>query len=58
MAFGGDLSRTTDNVIIDIWSEVRLQEFAEKAAQEKANLIRKRLGDQHLQGSYKYHALV
>ena len=35
------------------WSLARLQQFAEKAADEKASLIRKRLGDQALQVSCK-----
>ena len=35
------------------WPLVRLQQFAEKAAEEKASLIRKRRGDQALQVSCK-----
>jgi len=35
------------------WPLVRLEQFAEKAAEEKASFIRKRLGDQALQVSCK-----
>lgn len=58
MASGGELGRSTGTAVVDTWSQARLQEFADKAAQEKAYLIRKRLGDQHIQVSCKYHALV
>ena len=58
MASGVELGRSTDTAVVDTWSHGRLQEFADKAAQEKAYLIRKRFGDQHLQVSCKYHALV
>ena len=40
------------------WALVRLQQFAEKAAEEKASLIRKRLGDQALQVSCKCPVLM
>ena len=58
MASGEELGCATGTAVADAWSQVRLQDFADKAAQEKANLIRRRLGDQDVQVSCKYHALV
>ena len=58
MASGGELGCSTDTAVVDTLSQARLQEFADKAVQEKAYSIRKRLGDQHLQVSCKYNALV
>ena len=58
MAFGEELGRKTGTVVAEAWSQVRLQEFADKAVEEKANLIRKRLGDRDLHVSCRYHALV
>ena len=40
------------------WPLVRLQQFAEKAAEEKASFIQKRLGDQALQVSCKCPVLL
>ena len=58
MASDGELGRTTDTVVFNVLSQVRLQEFADKVVQAKVNVIRKRCGDQHLQVSCKYHVLV
>jgi hypothetical protein len=58
MASGEELGCAAGTAVADAWSQVKLQEFADKAVQEKANLIRRRLGDQDVQVSCKYHALV
>ena len=58
MASGDELGRKAGTAVAEAWSQVRLQEFADEAAKEKANLIRKRIGDRDLQVSCKYHALV
>ena len=58
MESGEELGRKTDTAVADAWSHVRLQEFADKAAVEKATHIRKRLGDQDLHVSCTYPTLV
>ena len=55
---GEELGRKTGAAVDDAWSQVRLQEFADKAAEEKAALIRKRVGDRDLQVSCRYPTLV
>ena len=55
---GEELGRETGAAVADARSQVRLQEFADKAAEEKATLIRKRVGDRDLQVSCRYHTLV
>ena len=58
MASGEELGRKTGTVVAEACSQVSMQHFADNAVKEKANLIRKRLGDRDLQVSCRYHALV
>ena len=58
MVSGVDPGCTAGIAVADAWSQVRLQEFADKSVQENANWFRRRLGDQGVQVSCKYHALV
>ena len=55
---GEELGCKTGAAVADAWSQVRLQELADKAAEEKATLIRKRAGDRDLQVSCRYPTLV
>ena len=55
---GEELGRKNGAVVAGAYSQVRLQACADKAAEEKANLIRKRVGDPDLQVSCRYPTLV
>lgn len=55
---GEELGPKTGAAVADSYSQVRLQEFADKAAEEKATFIRKRVGDRDLQVSCRYPTLV
>ena len=48
----------TGTAAADAWSQVRLQEFADKAVEEKTCFIRKRVGDRDVQVSCRYPTLV
>ena len=58
MMSAAELGCASGTAVADVWSQVRLQEFADKAVQEKAYFIRRRLGDQSVQVSCKYYAFV
>ena len=58
MASGEELDCKIGTAVADPWSQARLQEFANKAVEDKAYLIRRRLGDEDLQLSCKCPALV
>ena len=53
MASGEELECKIGITVADPWSQATLQQFADKAVEEKTNVIRRRFGDEDLRISCK-----